>query len=67
MVTSDYQLFPLGYGVFQTSLSWSISRSGGTLKSVAADVIRGEGVWVLRRTSTMRVNIRVFVCDFLKL
>jgi hypothetical protein len=27
-------------------------------------VIRGEGAWVLRRTSTMRVNIGVLVCDF---
>jgi hypothetical protein len=44
-----------------------VSRCCGTLKGVAADVIRGEGVWVLRRTSTMRVNIRVLVCDFLEL
>jgi hypothetical protein len=28
------------------------------------DVIRGEGAWVLRRTSTVRVNIRVLVFDF---
>jgi hypothetical protein len=31
------------------------------------DVIRGKGAWVLLRTSTMRVSIRVLVCDFLKL
>jgi hypothetical protein len=41
-----------------------VSRGWGTLKGVAADVIRGEGAWVLRKTSTMRVNIRVLVFDF---
>jgi hypothetical protein len=41
-----------------------VSRGCGTLKGVAADVIRGKGAWVLRRTSTMRVNIRVLVFIF---
>jgi hypothetical protein len=45
-------------------MSWSVSRGCRTLKSVAANVIRGEGAWVLRSTSTMRVNIRVLVIDF---
>jgi hypothetical protein len=31
------------------------------LKGVAADVSQGEGAWVLRRTSTMHVNICVLV------
>ena len=44
-----------------------MSRSCGTLEVVAADVDRGEGAWNLRRTSTMRVNIRVLICDFLEL
>jgi hypothetical protein len=64
VVTSNWQWFPLGYGVVQTSWSWPVSCCSGTLKGVAADVIQGEGPWVLRRTSTMRVNIRFLVCDF---
>jgi hypothetical protein len=67
VVTSNCQWFPLGYSVFQTSSSWSVSRCCNKLKGVAADVIPGKGAWVLRRTSTMCVNIRVLVCDFLKL
>ncbi len=37
------------------------------LEVVAADVDRGKVAWNLRRTSTMRVNIRVLICDFLEL
>ena len=67
MATSSCQCFLWVYGVSQTSSSWSMLRSCGTLNVVAADADRDEDAWVLRRNSTMRVNIRVLVCDFLKL
>jgi hypothetical protein len=65
--TSNCQWLPLGYGIFQTYLSWLVSRYCSMLKGEAADVISGKGVWVLRRTSMVRVNICVLVCDCLEL